>query len=93
MGGAMPSSDEVSASSVAKAATRELPNKGANSINMSEGTFALPKDKGSTPTTDHPGKAVVTKRQHSDAPSSPGYHNVNFLHSRMFIVLDVRHGN
>ncbi|TVU00711.1 hypothetical protein EJB05_53853, partial [Eragrostis curvula] len=70
----MPSSDKVFASSVEKAAKRELPNKGANIVNMSQGTSALPKDKG--PPTADPGKAVVTKRQHSDTPSSPGYHNV-----------------
>jgi hypothetical protein len=75
MGGAMPSSDKVLVSSVVKAATRELPNKGAGIVNMSQGTSALPKDKGPTPTTDF-GKVVVTKRQHSDTPSSPGYHNV-----------------
>jgi hypothetical protein len=75
MGGTMPSSDKVLVSSVAKATTLELPNKTADLLNMSQRTSALPKDKGPTPTTD-PGKAGVTKRQHSDTPSSPGYHNV-----------------
>jgi hypothetical protein len=75
MGGAMPSSDKVLVSSVLKAATRELPNKGAGIVNMSQGTSALPKDIGPTPTTDS-GKVVVTKRLHSDTPSGPGYHNV-----------------
>ncbi|GJN35971.1 hypothetical protein PR202_gb24792 [Eleusine coracana subsp. coracana] len=70
----MPSCDKLLTSSVAKAATRELPNKGANLGNMSQDTSALPKEKG--PTTTDPGKAVVTKRQNNETPSSPGYHNV-----------------
>ncbi|GJM94679.1 hypothetical protein PR202_ga11349 [Eleusine coracana subsp. coracana] len=70
----MPSCDKLLTSSVAKATTRELPNKGANLGNMSQGTSALPKEKG--PSTADPGKAVVTKRQNSETPSSPGYHNV-----------------
>jgi hypothetical protein len=75
MGGTMPSSNKVLVSSVAKATTRELPNKAADILNMSQRTSALPKDKGPTPTTD-PGKAGVAKWQHSDTPSSPGYPNV-----------------
>ncbi|KAG8089896.1 hypothetical protein GUJ93_ZPchr0011g26962 [Zizania palustris] len=59
--------------SVNKLASHELPNKGANIVNMSQGTSSLPKDKG--PATD-PGRAVGTKRLQTDAPSSPGYHNV-----------------
>ncbi|KAL5204651.1 hypothetical protein ABZP36_009522 [Zizania latifolia] len=59
--------------SVNKLASHELPNKGANIVNMSQGTSLLPKDKG--PATD-PGRAVGTKRLQTDAPSSPGYHNV-----------------
>lgn len=50
-----------------------MPKKGANIVNMSQGTSPLPKDKG--PTTE-PGKAVGIKRLQSDTPSSPGYHNV-----------------
>lgn len=69
----MPSSDKQLPLSVKKAATRELPNKGANIVNMSQGTSPPPKDKG--PTTD-PTKAVGTKRLQCDTPSSPGYHNV-----------------
>uniref|UniRef100_A0A0D9W205 Uncharacterized protein n=1 Tax=Leersia perrieri TaxID=77586 RepID=A0A0D9W205_9ORYZ len=67
----MPASDKQLTSSVKKVTSRELPNKGANIVNMSQGTSPLPKDKSHA--TD-PGKAVGTKR--SDAPASPGYHNV-----------------
>ncbi|KAF0891612.1 hypothetical protein E2562_010598, partial [Oryza meyeriana var. granulata] len=67
---AMPASDKQLASSVKKVTSRELPNKGADIANMSQGTSPVPKDKG--PATD-PGKTMGTKR--SDAPSSPGYHN------------------
>uniref|UniRef100_A0A0A9GCL2 Uncharacterized protein n=1 Tax=Arundo donax TaxID=35708 RepID=A0A0A9GCL2_ARUDO len=69
----MPSGEQL-ASSVKKAVANilnMLPDKGANVLNMSQGTSLLPKD----PTTD-PGKAVGTKRLQSDTPSSPGYHNV-----------------
>uniref|UniRef100_J3LVG8 Serine-rich 25 kDa antigen protein n=1 Tax=Oryza brachyantha TaxID=4533 RepID=J3LVG8_ORYBR len=65
----MPVSDKQLASSVKT--SHELPNKVADIVNMSQGTSPLPKDKG--PATD-PGKTMGTKR--SDAPSSPGYHNV-----------------
>uniref|UniRef100_A0A0E0AZA0 Uncharacterized protein n=1 Tax=Oryza glumipatula TaxID=40148 RepID=A0A0E0AZA0_9ORYZ len=68
---AMPASDKQLASTVKKVTSRELPKKGADVVNMSQGTSPLPKDKG---TATEPGKTVGTKR--SDAPSSPGYHNV-----------------
>uniref|UniRef100_A0A0E0KMG1 Serine-rich 25 kDa antigen protein n=1 Tax=Oryza punctata TaxID=4537 RepID=A0A0E0KMG1_ORYPU len=68
---AMPASDKQLASTVKKVTSRELPKKGADIVNMSQGISPLPKDKG--PATDS-GKTVGTKR--SDAPSSPGYHNV-----------------
>nr|AHW98623.1 serine-rich 25 kda antigen protein [Oryza glaberrima] len=67
----MPASDKQLASTVKKVTSRELPKKGADVVNMSQGTSPLPKDKG---TATEPGKTVGTKR--SDAPSSPGYHNV-----------------
>uniref|UniRef100_A0A0E0P4Y8 Serine-rich 25 kDa antigen protein n=1 Tax=Oryza rufipogon TaxID=4529 RepID=A0A0E0P4Y8_ORYRU len=67
----MPASDKQLASTVKKVTSRELPKKGADIVNMSQGTSPLPKDKG---TATEPGKTVGTKR--SDAPSSPGYHNV-----------------
>ena len=60
----MPSSDKQLAFSVK--------NKGTNVVNMSQGTLP-PKDKG--PAEDSV-KAVGTKRLHTDAPSSPVYHNV-----------------
>lgn len=56
--------------SAKKTATGELPKKGANIVNMSQGTSPLAKDKG--PTTET-GKAVGIKRLQSD---SPGFHNV-----------------
>ncbi|VAH24454.1 unnamed protein product [Triticum turgidum subsp. durum] len=69
----MPSSDKQLAFSVKTAASRELLNKGTNIINMSQGTSLPPKDKGAA---EEPLKAVGTKRLHTDAPSSPVYHNV-----------------
>ncbi|XP_051219926.1 uncharacterized protein [Lolium perenne] len=68
----MPSSDKQLAFSVI-ASSPELLNKGKNVINMSQGSSLLPKDKSHA---EDSVKVVGTKRLHTDAPSSPVYHNV-----------------
>jgi hypothetical protein len=68
----MPSSDKQLAFSVI-ASSPKLLNKGKNVINMSQGSSLLPKDKSHA---EDSVKVVGTKRLHTDAPSSPVYHNV-----------------
>jgi hypothetical protein len=69
----MPSSDKQLAFSVKIASSPELLNKGTNVVYMSQGTSLLPKDKNHA---EDSVKVVGTKRLHTDAPSSPVYHNV-----------------